>query len=245
MRLPSWLRFRRSLTTALVGAALVGFVTANLGLPLIVPVEQTASTDAGGATKDKSVPFPCQDRPCGCLSADACMRSCCCFTAEERLAWFQARNITPIPELVAAAKAMGHNANEHKTKEHTHAGDACAHCAKDETKTEPKPAPRDCCAAKKSTTASGERQVDCASSTVDEFSHAAPERKGWRVVVVVGSIAAHCHGMGPWSLTGIVAIPLMAEVGYTFDWTRAADVSTFAPRLLSAIHSPPTRPPSA
>jgi hypothetical protein len=236
MRLPCWLRFRRSLATALVGAALVGFVIANLGLPLIVPAVGVASDGSGGAAKDKSVPFPCQDRPCGCMSADACMRSCCCFTAEERLAWFRARNITPIPELIAAAKSEGHS----------DAHGECVHCVK----VEQKPAARGCCTTKQSNPAVCDAQavtvvsaVNSPAVPVDESLSSEGERKGWRVVIVIGSFAAKCHGMGPWSVTGVLGVPPSAEVTYTFDWSSAGDVTTVAPRLLSAIHSPPTRPP--
>jgi hypothetical protein len=49
--------------------------------------------------------------------------------------------------------------------------------------------------------------------------------------------------MGPWSVTGVVAMPPVAEVAYAFDWSPAGDVALDSPRLLSAIHSPPTRPP--
>ena len=37
--------------------------------------------------KDRSLPFPCMDRPCGCASAEQCRKSCGCFTHAERSAW--------------------------------------------------------------------------------------------------------------------------------------------------------------
>lgn len=50
--------------------------------------------------KDPSRPFPCQNRPCGCLTADECWKGdCCCFTLEEKLAWAEANGIEP-PEHV-------------------------------------------------------------------------------------------------------------------------------------------------
>jgi hypothetical protein len=39
------------------------------------------------STKDRSQPFPCQDRPCGCRSAEQCRKKCCCFTPAQKLAW--------------------------------------------------------------------------------------------------------------------------------------------------------------
>ena len=56
--------------------ALVGQGAAVLGLSL-PPV----------AAKDRSSPFPCQQRQCGCLRAADCWSHCCCFSAAERLKW--------------------------------------------------------------------------------------------------------------------------------------------------------------
>jgi hypothetical protein len=47
--------------------------------------------------KDSSQPFPCQDHPCGCRSAEDCWRHCCCFSPEERLAWARNNGIEPPP----------------------------------------------------------------------------------------------------------------------------------------------------
>ena len=40
-----------------------------------------------GYQKDRSEPFPCQDRPCACRSAAQCRKRCCCFTVEQKQAW--------------------------------------------------------------------------------------------------------------------------------------------------------------
>lgn len=45
--------------------------------------------------KETDQPFPCQDHPCGCQTAEQCWRSCCCFTPEQRWAWARARGIEP------------------------------------------------------------------------------------------------------------------------------------------------------
>jgi|GEM_PF-1026043 len=269
MQFPGWLRLRmrRPLETALFSAALVGFVTANLGLPLIVPVAGIVTAESGGGSKDKSKPFPCQDRPCGCMSADACMRSCCCFTPKQRLDWARAHNVEPIPELIAAVE------QEKECTSH----DDCAHCAKNAKKT----GPRSCCAASsaKSTAAvasdaatNEQAPVAKASEVSSAGSHAnvghvneghvtvsdaserdvaqgeqqpKPSHRKWRVVIIVGSMAAQCHGMGPWSASGYIAVPPAAAVNYVFDWGCAEVIASEVPRLLSASHSPPSRPPRA
>src|SRR5262245_46601381 len=74
--------------TALV--ALLAYINAAVASPLPVLKERH---------KDRSRPFPCQDRPCGCNNADDFWRGCCCFTPEERLAWAQENAVTP-PEFV-------------------------------------------------------------------------------------------------------------------------------------------------
>ena len=58
-------------------------------------VEQTASarTDAvahNSSAKDGRVPFPCQNRPCGCRSAASCLKRCCCFSATQKSQWAKA-----------------------------------------------------------------------------------------------------------------------------------------------------------
>jgi hypothetical protein len=46
--------------------------------------------------KDKSRPYPCMDRPCGCASYDECWAGdCCCFTLSEKIAWAKANAIDP------------------------------------------------------------------------------------------------------------------------------------------------------
>lgn len=50
--------------------------------------ETAAGSGAQLATgKDGSVPFPCQNRPCGCRSASGCLKKCCCFTPAQKSAW--------------------------------------------------------------------------------------------------------------------------------------------------------------
>ena len=64
---------RRTLSCAM----LLVYVFTSGGLPLPVLL-----------VKDQSQPFPCQTRRCGCASAEQCAQRCCCFSAEEKQAWF-------------------------------------------------------------------------------------------------------------------------------------------------------------
>ena len=55
-------------------------------------------------SKDTSRPYPCLDRPCGCLTYEACWAGdCCCFTLGQKLAWAEKRGI----EAPAHARAKG------------------------------------------------------------------------------------------------------------------------------------------
>lgn len=63
-----------------------------------VPLPRGSSLDSIG-DKDHSEPFPCQDRPCGCRSAQQCWKKCCCFTNEQKLVWAR-RNQVKVPAFV-------------------------------------------------------------------------------------------------------------------------------------------------
>ena len=73
--------------------ALLGQLIAVIGLPL-----------PRATAKDLSSPFPCMHRACGCLSAADCWKSCCCFSAGERVAWARAHDVQPPPSLVKEAE---------------------------------------------------------------------------------------------------------------------------------------------
>jgi hypothetical protein len=94
---------RRVISWALLG--LYGLVASGLPLPLGIPLNRGSL--AGGspageqvaaarlAAKDRSRPFPCMDKPCGCATAEQCFANCCCHTPTERLAWAKAHRVEP------------------------------------------------------------------------------------------------------------------------------------------------------
>ncbi len=76
--------FRRgAMALLLIGNQIV--LCTGLPLPALAQTPQ----------KDRSQPFPCMDRPCGCQNADQCWHSCCCFSMQEKLAWAEAHHIEP------------------------------------------------------------------------------------------------------------------------------------------------------
>lgn len=66
---------------------------------LPIPLPSSKPTD-----KDSSQPFPCQNRPCGCRSAEQCWKKCCCFTNSQKVAWAKTHRVNA-PDYVHVAAA--------------------------------------------------------------------------------------------------------------------------------------------
>lgn len=81
---------RRGVAWAML--ALYCLVASGLPLPMVMPPAGSAAAKRI-AGKDRSQPFPCMDKACGCDSAERCFSSCCCHTPSETLAWAEARGI--------------------------------------------------------------------------------------------------------------------------------------------------------
>lgn len=64
-----------------------------------VPLPGVPAVPSHPSEKDRSQPFPCQNRPCGCRSAEQCWKKCCCFTNAQKLAWAE-KNRVRVPKFV-------------------------------------------------------------------------------------------------------------------------------------------------
>jgi hypothetical protein len=97
---------------------LLSHLFATFGFPLPAPFSSSI--------KDASQPFPCQNRPCGCLTAEQCWAGdCCCFTLEEKLAWAEANGIEPpehVRPLVELRKSRVANAQKKSCCAESHSG---------------------------------------------------------------------------------------------------------------------------
>jgi hypothetical protein len=86
--------------------ATIGYALVASGLPLPLGGAQPASSTSAAAKrlagKDRSQPFPCMDKPCGCTTAEQCFSTCCCNTPAELLAWAKANHVEP--GLIAALR---------------------------------------------------------------------------------------------------------------------------------------------
>lgn len=90
---------RASLGRITTWLAILGYTLVASGLPLpfgmIAPAAPESPAAKRVAGKDRSRPFPCMDRPCGCATAEQCFTSCCCNTPAETLAWATAHRVEP------------------------------------------------------------------------------------------------------------------------------------------------------
>jgi hypothetical protein len=78
--------------------SIVGYALVASGLQLpcaVVPTTSDTAMTKRAAAKDRSRPFPCMDKPCGCATAEQCFKNCCCHTPAERLAWAKAHSVEP------------------------------------------------------------------------------------------------------------------------------------------------------
>ncbi len=126
--------------------------------------------------KDRSQPFPCQNRPCGCRSAEQCWKKCCCFTNTQKVAWAKAHSVRPPQFVIAAAN------REQETREC--ASKTC--CSKCSTHSSP----------------AAEPQTASTGNKVDGAEH----EKHDHITLVIGVFAQECQGQGwgwhslPWSV---------------------------------------------
>ena len=174
---------RRRSPRAVVAIALVlNQLLLATGLPL--------PAMAGVSIKDRSKPFPCMDRPCGCLNADQCWHSCCCFSMCEKLAWAEAHGIEP-PAFVreaaaqevaeAAASRHGPTVKCCATGRCNEDGACCA-CSRH-------PAPGELNAAKRASSLAGDQQPTAVERAPAE-ARTRIERSRW----IVWIVALGCQG---------------------------------------------------
>jgi hypothetical protein len=160
--------------------------------------------------KDSSEPFPCQNRPCGCRSADQCWKKCCCFNNAQKVAWAKSNNVK-VPEfvLVAAKKENGAtdgreicslSASNGSKPSGAIPATSCKHCAK---KSLVASKPLCCQKAKDSTVVAsagakpGPSESACIAtakkSAKDKPRQVTPSKSKW----VLAICAAECQGQGP------------------------------------------------
>lgn len=210
-------------------ATLVSFALSFVPMSIPQPTE----------TKDTSAPFPCQNRPCGCQSAEQCWKSCCCFSNQEKLAWAKSEGVQ-LPAYVAKAAAREQR-------------ESCV------AKQDPEvPDQQDCCHAEPGsnskaaaccdtaevhpqTVAGAERSCQAKQTAAEsDLRDAATESK-----TVLGIFVQECRGQGhgvnslPWAV--VPQLPIVLGHEPPANWPRPA--SLCCRTMLAEPPEPPPRLP--
>ena len=183
---------------------------ASILLPL--PIAPVAQIDPG---KDTSQPFPCQNRPCGCRSAEQCWKKCCCFTNSQKVTLAKANSVDLPDYVLAAAK-----------KESTIAKKPCALCSKDDAgKTQQK-------CETNVTSKTGKRQ---SSAPVSRVTSARSRTSKW----VLSVYSAECQGQPAFSLCFHASIvPSRVQ-----PVTISVEMTEFVHHVSERLHLTSMRPP--
>jgi hypothetical protein len=207
-------RFWRSLRHRLaVAGTFFAYLLATLPLPLPASVH-----------KDGGLPFPCQNHPCGCQTAEQCWRHCCCFTPEERWAWARENNVEP-PDYAAKPaepeKPVEEGWNTVKLR--------------DRTGGESKRPTKSCCSAR-------QNRPSCCQPRPDDSSKQS-SRKSQPIRWVSAMSAWHCHGGPTLWLSVAVALPIIPAPAWSPDPPPASRVPLMNARSWDVSLNPPSPPP--
>ena len=229
----AWPPLRR--LTAWAMLVLYGLVASGLPLPLPSRPADAKATEKL-ADKDRSQPFPCMDKPCGCGTAEQCFTNCCCHTPAERLAWAKARGLEPAV-LAALARRVAVVAVAAPAPAPA-AGGCCA------VKQQAKPS---CCAASDDGEAAEDSVCGDATSLAGEpvsppsSDEPAPnDEPGCRVVILRAMLA--CNGIVAQWAAASVSLPPPGIVTCEIPWPRVGGVMT-CDEGASGTGGPPDLPP--
>lgn len=216
-----WTISGRHIARRLLGLiALLPFVVGSLPLPM----------DSGSRLeKDLSQPFPCQNRPCGCRSAQQCWQKCCCFTNAQKVAW-AGRHRVAVPEQVLAA------ARREQTTARTTAKSCCSKSAQTLAVNQRPPAS----SVRDAAQSVGETEQRRQASTAARTSGTRPGAN-----VVIGVVAAQCQGLD-WSWlivpAGILPTARVPQPPVVPTVRMCVPASDAAPSLFLQPPVPPPRP---
>lgn len=224
----SWPRLVRGLLSLSV---LLGVCAMLLPLP-IAPPPSTSSE------KDSSEPFPCQNRPCGCMTAEQCWKKCCCFDNTQKIAWAKANNVKVPDNVLAAAKKERRKTTSQTSKSIS--------CCKHREKKAVTATNTSCC--EKAIGSKDRISVAVKSGACDSCSSSArklpdvqkkPSKSKW----VLAIYAAECQGQGPPVFCFPTSI-LPERVDLVEPSVVVIEILTFeSERLQPASLRPPLPPP--
>ncbi|HWB13882.1 MAG TPA: hypothetical protein VG826_31940 [Pirellulales bacterium] len=219
-------KLTRGLSRGLLCAAALSFIVGAVGVPLPI-----------GRVKDRSVPFPCMDRSCGCHDAADCKKHCCCFSSEEKLAWSTEHGVDPTPfvddEALAALPPKCGDCDRQSCHGHG-----------------PSPA-SDLLAAVGPAGEQNHAATSCCAKKEADQTRLAADRSGGkragdptRGSLTIGAYQ-QCTGLASfWTLVH-AALPPAKRVRCEFQWLVVGWVTPQDCPLTSIRFSPPTPPPRA
>lgn len=191
--------------------ALYGLVASGLPLPVALPPATGTAAARTLAGKDRSQPFPCMDKACGCDSAERCFTNCCCHTPAETLAWATARGIEPA--VIAALKRR-----VAATEPAPQASSCCAATVPEPSCCQTVPTEQPSCCTLAAADGPADRAICCDEQSLAADRAAPPADPG-------ANEAEHS------SARGVVTLRAMLACGGIVDQWAAASVSLPPPRV--------------
>lgn len=198
-----WLFSIALLRSLLVGIAILTFLIDALGVPLPLP-----------PSSKPGPPFPCQNRPCGCASAEECWRHCCCFTPEQRIAWAREHNVA-VPDYAQKASEGGWSDRPRRVQE-----------------ADPPPAATCCCCCK-------EEHAPSAAPASKGSSPLKETARRWQS----GMASRACKGENGLWHTGLAALSPPPRLNWAYEWNTCGDVISPRFSCERRLCPPPLPPP--
>jgi hypothetical protein len=216
----------RRITTWL---AILGYMLVASGLPLPFGVVAPSAPDSPSAKrlvgKDRSRPFPCMDKPCGCATAEQCFTNCCCNTPTETLAWAKAHAVEPAVLAALQQRVTGGRQTAAKTTKSS------------------------CCASKQPATAgfedddccAGEQSLAATAAPTEEVPAAEPPVKTPQTQTVTLRAMLACGGIvAEWFAAGAALPPPQVELSLVM---HVLDVCTPGDEAGESLAASPAAPP--
>jgi hypothetical protein len=194
----------------------------------------------GQSQKDSSERFPCQNRPCGCRSADQCWKKCCCFTNTQKVAWAKA-NCVAIPDyVIVAANSEKCSQDEKQPNSKTCCSSKRRSSAKSKMATcsDPPVSLAECCSGK---VADAPTSDDPRNEVVIESAKSTPNVNPWKWVLAFK--VAECEGVSTcWFCLPATVLPEPPQVLSAEDSQPDFCIAP-SERLHSSTQKPPLPPP--
>ncbi len=240
-----WLGVTRGfrLRDAIVVLTLVGHLMLTFGFPLPAP-SWKKPTDG--------VPYPCQSRPCGCLTSEQCWQGdCCCFTIEEKLTWAEASGVEPpthVRPLVESRRSQSAPPAKNKSCcSEAEPADESSVLSPPSCCEKHNPSGASCCSKNPSCEVANDAgcpQCEAEPESKDCCDNKTPPGGQSGVRWVAGVFAQKCRGEGPAGQLQLDPVVVPDHTPVTLlEPERTYHVAPRSERTTSLTHSPPTRPP--